>query len=444
VTTAQKSSPWKRNDCLQPPITYEAKSHLNSCQSQAEFLKMGKAKSAGKRNSAPSSPYDRPSKGGAASASAAKNNIFKFNTSSYGQHILKNPGVADAIVLKANLKPTDTVLEVGPGTGNLTVRILERARKVIAVDIDPRMAAEVTKRVQGKPEQKKLEVMLGDVIKMPTLPQFDVCISNTPYQISSPLVFKLLSMPNPPRTSVLMFQREFALRLTARPGDALYCRLSVNAQFWARITHVMKVGRKNFNPPPQVESSVVRIEPKLGSDRPNVSWAEWDGMLRVCFNRRNKTLRASWLGTKEVLAMVEKNYKVYCAMNDITLEDGLADDEENGGDNAFGVDDIEMEADENVAPSAGDEDEEWGGIMDVDDAGDETPSFFKESEVSANGPLKTQSKRKKTKVAVLVREKIRKVLEDTTKLADQRAGKLDENDYLRLLFAFNAEGIHFA
>lgn len=146
------------------------------------------------------------------------------------------------------------VLEVGPGTGNLSVRILEKCRKLIAVELDPRMgrqnmsrlfrslltlfiAAEVTKRVQGKPEQKKLEVLLGDVIKIDPLPEFNVCISNTPYQISSPLVFKLLAMPNPPRTSILMFQREFALRLTARPGDSLYCRLSVNAQFWAFVPY---------------------------------------------------------------------------------------------------------------------------------------------------------------------------------------------------------------
>jgi len=74
------------------------------------------------------------------------------------------------------------VLEVGPGTGNLTVRILEKAKRVIAVELDPRMAAEVTKRVQGKPEQKRLEVMLGDVVKT-ELPYFDVCISNTPYQV---------------------------------------------------------------------------------------------------------------------------------------------------------------------------------------------------------------------------------------------------------------------
>ncbi|KAF5026321.1 hypothetical protein F66182_1585 [Fusarium sp. NRRL 66182] len=381
---------------------------------------MAKAKQA-KRSSASSTPYERPSgKGG---DSSAKNNVFKFNTN-FGQHILKNPGVADAIVEKAFLKPTDTVIEIGPGTGNLTVRILERVKKCVCIEVDPRMAAEVVKRVQGTPEQKKLDVVLCDAIKT-DFPPCDVVISNTPYQISSPLVFKILSLPNPPRTSVLMFQREFALRLTARPGDALYCRLSVNAQFWSKITHIMKVGKNNFRPPPQVESSVVRIEPKIGNDRPNVSWDEWDGLLRVCFVRKNKTLRASWLGTKEVLAMVERNYRTWCAMNGVPIDDTVVED---------GQDNMDMED--------GEGDAEDLNSMEVD--GDEdAPDFFKELKNSM-GNTKTKSKRKKTKVAELVREKIRKVLEDVTELADKRAGKCDENDFLRLLFAFNEEGIHFS
>lgn len=381
---------------------------------------MGKLKSI-KRNSTASAgtPYSK--------AQTATNNVFKFNTN-VGQHILKNPGVAEAIVQKANLKPSDVVLEVGPGTGNLTVRILEKAKKVIAVELDPRMAAEVSKRVQGKPEQKRLEVLLGDVIKT-ELPPFDVCISNTPYQISSPLVFKLLALPNPPRTSILMFQREFALRLTARPGDAFYCRLSVNSQFFAKITHIMKVGKNNFKPPPQVESSVVRIEPKLGAERPGVSWDEWDGMLRICFVRKNRTMRASWLGTKEVLAMVERNYRVWCATNNVAVDDTIVGEEDD------------MDVDGGPA-----EEEEWGGIMDVEEEADETPAFFKEEaeRIAKENEGKTKSKKKKTRVAELVREKIRKVLEDKTELADKRAGKCDENDFLKLLYAFNEEGIHFA
>jgi 18S rRNA (adenine1779-N6/adenine1780-N6)-dimethyltransferase len=119
--------------------------------------------------------------------------------------------------------------------------------------MDPRMAAEVIKRVQGtwvrsdfsvpsnlhpflidSPEQRKLEVVIGDFVKV-DMPYFEVCISNTPYQISSPLVFRLLSHRPLFRVAILMFQREFALRLVARPGTSLWSRLSANVQvifFW--------------------------------------------------------------------------------------------------------------------------------------------------------------------------------------------------------------------
>ncbi|GMM51121.1 putative dimethyladenosine transferase [Starmerella bacillaris] len=242
--------------------------------------------------------------------SDVKNSVFKMNTD-LGQHILKNPKIAEAIVDKAEIKPSDVVLEVGPGTGNLTVRILEKARKTIAAEMDPRMAAELTKRVQGKPTERKLEVMLGDVIKA-DLPYHDICISNTPYQISSPLVFKLLNMPKPPRVSVLMFQREFALRLLAKPGDPLYCRLSANVQMWANVTHVMKVGRGNFRPPPNVESSVVKIEIK--NPRPQLDYNEWDGLLRVCFVRKNRTIAAEFKSTS-ILNILEQNYKSFVSQN---------------------------------------------------------------------------------------------------------------------------------
>lgn len=96
------------------------------------------------------------------------------------------------MVEKAVLRPTDVVLEIGPGTGNMTVKMLEKAKKVIACEIDPRMVAELQKRVQGTAHQSKLQIVLGDVLKS-DLPFFDLCIANIPYQISSPLIFKLLS-----------------------------------------------------------------------------------------------------------------------------------------------------------------------------------------------------------------------------------------------------------
>ncbi|RDX45863.1 S-adenosyl-L-methionine-dependent methyltransferase [Lentinus brumalis] len=119
------------------------------------------------------------------------------------------------------------------------VRILEQARHVTAVEMDPRMRAEVQERVLGKPEQRKLEVLGGDAVKM-------TYISNTPYQISSPLVFRLLS-PRPLfRVAILMFQREFAARLVAQPGSAFWSRLSANVQLYAKVDLVMNVNKNNF------------------------------------------------------------------------------------------------------------------------------------------------------------------------------------------------------
>lgn len=144
------------------------------------------------------------------------------------------------MVDKSALRPTDVALEIGPGTGNMTVKLLEKTKRVVACEIDPRLVAELQKRVQGTPYQSKLQIMIGDVLKT-ELPFFDVCVANIPYQISSPLVFKLLLHRPFFRCAIIMFQREFAQRLVAKPGDQLYCRLSVNTQLLARVDIVMKV-----------------------------------------------------------------------------------------------------------------------------------------------------------------------------------------------------------
>ncbi|KAI5708806.1 hypothetical protein M8J76_003644 [Diaphorina citri] len=230
---------------------------------------------------------------------------IQFNKD-FGQHILKNPLIIQSIVDKGAIRPTDTVLEIGPGTGNMTVKILEQAKKVIACEIDPRLVAELQKRVQGTPYQAKLEILVGDVIKT-SLPFFNLCIANIPYQISSPLVFKLLL-----HRPIFRVQREFAQRLVAKPGDKLFCRLSINVQLLARVDILIKVGKNNFRPPPKVESSVVRLEPR--SPPPPINFKQWDGLTRIAFVRKNKTLSSSFKQSA-VLAMLEKNYRTQCALS---------------------------------------------------------------------------------------------------------------------------------
>lgn len=237
----------------------------------------------------------------------------------FGQHILKNPLVVTTIVDKAALRPTDVVLEVGPGTGNMTMKMLEKSKTVLACEIDRRLIGELEKRVQNTPFRSKLKIIQGDVLKT-NLPFFDICVANLPYQISSPFVFKLLEHRPFFRCAILMFQREFAHRLVAKPGDKLYCRLSVNCQFLARVDLIMKVGRNNFRPPPKVESNVVRIEPR--NPPPDVNFKEWDGMLRICFNRKNKSLSATFHQTA-VLELLKKNYQAYCALVNVPFDPNL-------------------------------------------------------------------------------------------------------------------------
>lgn len=215
------------------------------------------------------------------------------------------------MIEKSALRPTDVVLEIGPGTGNMTVRVLEKVKKLVACEIDPRLVAELQKRVQGTPFQSKLQILIGDALKT-EFPFFDICIANVPYQISSPLVFKLLLHRPFFRCAVLMFQREFAQRLVAKPGDKLYCRLSINTQLLARVDLLMKVGKNNFRPPPKVESSVVRLEPR--NPPPPITFTEWDGLTRIAFLRKNKTLAAAFKQST-VVQMLDNNYKLHASLN---------------------------------------------------------------------------------------------------------------------------------
>ncbi|KAL3096757.1 hypothetical protein niasHT_029641 [Heterodera trifolii] len=233
---------------------------------------------------------------------------IKFNTEK-GQHILKNPGVVHAIVEKSAVKGTDTVLEVGPGTGNLSMKLLDRAGRLIAYELDPKMVAELQKRVVGTPVQYKLRIIAGDVIKATEWPPFDVCVSNLPYQISSPFIFRLLLQRPLPRYAVLMLQKEFADRLLAKPGSKVYCRLSVSVQLLATVEHLMRVKRSEFVPPPKVDSAVIRIQPR--NPPPAINYKEWDGMLRIAFMRKNKTLSALFK-QKQVVDVLRKNYAVVC------------------------------------------------------------------------------------------------------------------------------------
>ena len=148
------------------------------------------------------------------------------------------------------------------------------------------------------------------------------------------------------------------------------------------------------------------------------------------------------------MEMLEANYRTWCAQNDIAVEEGPSD--ASGAEAGMDLDaepPQTIEDEELAGPDneEGDEEGEWGGIMDVDEV--DTPSFFQDELDEKAKMLNAKSgssRKRKGKVAELVREKTRRVLEDETELADKRARMCDESDFLRLLWAFNKEGIHFS
>ena len=356
---------------------------------------------------------------------------------SKGQHLLKNPMILSEIINKSSIKSTDTVLEIGPGTGNLTMLLLEAAKKVIAIELDPRMVAQLTKRVGISPYQNKLQLIQGDVLKQ-KLPFFDLCVANIPYQISSPIVFKLLSHRPLFRAAVLLIQREFAMRLIAKPGTEFYCRLSVNVQLLSKVEHIMKVSKKNFVPPPKVESSVVRIEPL--HPLPQINFIEWDGMLRICFSRKNKTLGALFK-QKKVFEMIYQNYKKFMQNNNninpnnegeknqISVVDNKISDYNNDENIIKGLIN-NINDDEKNMELENDDDEEDKKDVKEDDKEDEEMNIKEGNNKADTGEKAT------------FKVKLINLLKDNNFL-QQRAVKMTITNFLELLNLFNSNGIHF-
>lgn len=317
---------------------------------------------------------------------------------SRGQHILTNPRVLKSIVDKAGVRETDTVLEIGPGTGNLTLELLQAARRVIAVEIDPRMIEAVHKRVQGTEMAQRLELVRGDILRT-DLPSFDICVANIPYQISSPLIFKLLSTMPKFRNATLMLQKEFGRRLVAKPGDSLFNRLAVNVDLLASAKLLMDVSKRDFTPCPKVDSSVVRIEPRAWP--PPVDLSEWNRFTLMCFTRKNKTLGAIFRQKKTVFCLMKKAELWHEKQKLKGSHDNLEKI----------VSDLSL---------LGELDDDTTDTEDIDVESDRDNEKF-----------------------VCFKEKIVNILKSGG-YEDKRSSKLSVKEFLRLISLFNKEGIHFS
>jgi len=201
-----------------------------------------------------------------------------------GQNFAVDDSLLQSMIAYADVNSDDVVLEVGAGFGFLTRLLSPRAKRVIAVEIDPRLAVILREQVSILPN---VELIEGDILTM-SVSRFDKVVSTPPYSISSPLLFWLLEKRF--ELAVLTFQAEFAKRLTAAVGSKDYSRLTVATYYRVDAELHDHVPRSSFYPPPDVDSIIVRLKPKPQPFRVKDEYVFFE-LVQTVFTQRNKKLR---------------------------------------------------------------------------------------------------------------------------------------------------------
>lgn len=191
-----------------------------------------------------------------------------FPSKRLGQNFLIDRKILKKIIKAADIQPEDIVLEIGPGIGNLTQALTERARKIISVEKDSKMI-EILKETTRNLEN--ITIIQGDILKINPknyklrTKSYKV-VANLPYYIVSPVIRKFLEIKNSPRLMVLMVQKEVAQRICAVPPNMSL--LAISVQFYAKPEIISFVSKKSFWPSPKVDSAIIKITPQKLSTRP--------------------------------------------------------------------------------------------------------------------------------------------------------------------------------
>lgn len=208
---------------------------------------------------------------------------------SLGQHFLHDARVLDRIVDALQLTGEETVLEVGPGRGALTDRLVPRSRRLVVIEYDRALAAILRQRYAATSvEVVEADVLATDLGALAAGPY--VLVGNVPYYITTPILFHALRPPRPSR-AVYLVQREVAIRLSAEPGSRDYGALTVNVQSVANVELVAAVPARAFRPPPRVESAIVRITPALSPVVAPAYEERFRTLVQQFFGMRRKQMR---------------------------------------------------------------------------------------------------------------------------------------------------------
>lgn len=207
----------------------------------------------------------------------------------FGQNFLENRHIIDSIIRALNLQSSDNVLEIGPGLGALTQSLLHVLNHLTAIEIDRDLQAHLAEMPEAA---KKLTLIDADALKI-DYSQFSMrlrVIGNLPYNISTPILLRLLHYTPYIDDMHFMLQKEVVDRMAAHPGCKAYGRLSVILQYYCDVEHLFDVGPEAFNPQPKVDSAVVRLTPHAVSPYPVVNFTDLERLVAASFSMRRKTL----------------------------------------------------------------------------------------------------------------------------------------------------------
>ena len=237
-------------------------------------------------------------------AELVKKYNFKFSKS-LGQNFLIDDSVPRDIVLGAEVDENDLVIEIGPGVGTLTAQLLNKAKKVVAIELDNDLIPILNQEIGDNPKftlihNDALKVNFSDIIGNEESVKL---VANLPYYVTTPIIVKLLKESYNFKSLTIMIQKEVAERMNAEPGNKDYGALSLLVQYYCNTKIIRKVSPQCFIPRPKVDSIVIRLdklqEPKVKLDNEKLFF----DIIRSSFNMRRKTL---WNGVKNIGLSKEK------------------------------------------------------------------------------------------------------------------------------------------
>jgi 16S rRNA (adenine1518-N6/adenine1519-N6)-dimethyltransferase len=251
---------------------------------------------------------------------------FRPPRKSLGQNFLHQKGVIDSIISAFDPLKSDTVVEIGPGRGALTFPLLEKVANLHVVEVDPVLADYWSDLAIHRPNLTvhHIDALDVDLTGMLGKKAGLRVIGNLPYNISSPILFHLLSQTGVIRDMLLMFQLEVAQRLVSPPGSRRYGRLSVMVQQRCEIETVLKVSPGSFVPAPKVDSAVVRLVPRSDPAVNASDETHFSNLVRAAFSMRRKTLRNSLRSLMDDTLIREAGVSAEVRAEQLTVQEFVA------------------------------------------------------------------------------------------------------------------------